>query len=116
MVKPRCVVVLSPMIKGRPGLCTVVCLSTTPPNPVMQYHMQLDIRPKLPNRWASDGVWVKGDMVYAVGFHRLNLIKVGKDQTGKRLYRYDTLSTDQMKAIKCCVLRALGMSTLTKHL
>ena len=75
MVKPRIVVVLSPKIKkGRPGLCTVVALSTTAPDPVMQYHCQLDIKPKLPHPWESEGIWVKGDMVYAVGFHRLDLI------------------------------------------
>ncbi|PZA10017.1 type II toxin-antitoxin system PemK/MazF family toxin [Rhodopseudomonas palustris] len=116
MVKPRCVVVLSPKIAARAGLCTVVCLSTTPPDPIMSYHCQIDIRPPLPAGWESDGVWVKGDMIYAVGFHRLNLIRTGKTREGKRTYRYEVLSTDQMKLIKSCVLKGLGMSLLTKHL
>lgn len=34
MVKRRLVVVISPRIKARPGLCTVVALSTTLPKPV----------------------------------------------------------------------------------
>ena len=116
MVKPRLVVVLSPKIKARPGLCTVVALSTKAPSPVMTYHCQLDIRPKLPHPWDSEGIWVKGDMIYAVGFHRLDLIRLSKDRSGKRVYRMDTLTSDQMKAVRTCVLRALGLSALTKHL
>lgn len=38
MVKRRPVVVISPKIAARPGLCMIVSLSTTPPDPVMQYH------------------------------------------------------------------------------
>jgi mRNA interferase MazF len=82
----------------------------------MPYHCQIDIRPKLPAPWDSDGVWVKGDMIYAIGFHRLDLIRLGKDRQGKRIYRMDFLTDDQMKQIKTCVLRGLGMSGLTKHL
>jgi uncharacterized protein YifN (PemK superfamily) len=115
MVKPRCVIVLSPRIRARARLCTIVCLSTTPPQQVQQYHCQLDIRPRLPSPWGSDGIWVKGDMVYSIGFHRLNLIRMGKDG-GKRIYRMDTISAEQMRQVKCCVLSGLGMAMLTKHL
>jgi mRNA interferase MazF len=116
MVKPRCVIVLSPRIEKRAKLCTVVCLSTTDPNHVMPFHCRLDIRPALPRPWDSDGVWVKGDMIYSVGFHRLNLLRIGKDQAGKRVYRMDTLSAEQMKVVRRCVLRGLGLTSLTKHL
>jgi mRNA interferase MazF len=116
MVKPRCVVVLTPKIKARHHLCTVVCLSTTPPDPVMPYHCQIDIRPHLPHPWDSNQVWVKGDMIYAIGFHRLDLIRLGKDRGGKRIYRMDVISAEQLKQIKTCILRGLGMSVLTKHL
>ncbi|EJW12657.1 hypothetical protein A33M_1808 [Rhodovulum sp. PH10] len=116
MVKSRCVVVLSPKISGRPGLCTVVCLSTTDPDPVMSYHCRLDIDPPLPKPWMSSGVWVKGDMLYTVGFHRLNLLRLGKDRVGKRLYRWDTLAADQMQEVNACVLNGLGLGRLTRHL
>lgn len=116
MVKPRCVIVLSPRIKDRAKLCTVVCLSSTAPDPVQQYHCQLDIRPPLPSPWISNGIWVKGDMIYSVGFHRLDLIWLGKDRSGTRIYRMDTITAEQMKRVKGCVLRGLGMSTLAKHL
>jgi mRNA interferase MazF len=116
MVSRRCVVVLSPKIKARPKLCTVVALSTTPPDPVMPYHCQIDIRPRLPVSLDSDGVWVKGDMVNAVGFHRLDLIRVGKRPDGSRIYNYQPLSIENIKKIHECVLRAMGLSVLTKHL
>lgn len=48
MVKRRPVVVISPKIAGRYGLCTVVALSLTEPDPIMPYHCQIDIRPELP--------------------------------------------------------------------
>ena len=116
MVKPRCVVVLSPRIRARPKLCTVVCLSSTAPAHPQQYHCQIDIEPELPHPWESKGIWVKGDMIYSIGFHRLNLIRLRKSSDGKRIYRMNVVSEEQLKEIKCCVLRGLGMSSLTKHL
>jgi uncharacterized protein YifN (PemK superfamily) len=116
MVKRRCVVVISPKIRARPKLCTVVCLSTTPPNPIMDYHCQIDIRPRLPGNLESDAVWVKGDMIYSVGFYRLDLIRLGKNADGKRVYRYDVLADQQMRQIKSCVISALGLRHLTEHI
>jgi uncharacterized protein YifN (PemK superfamily) len=116
MVKRRPAVVISPKIVARPYLCTVVALSTDPPDPIMPYHCQIDIRPQLPRPWSSDGVWVKGDMINAVGFHRLDLMRFGKDVTGKRNYLLDPLSEDNIKKIRACVLRAMGLSVLTKNL
>ena len=116
MVKKRPVIILTPKIKARPGLCTVVSLSTTPPDKVMPYHAQIDIQPSLPVYYKSNGLWVKGDMVNAVGFHRLNFIATHKDSNGKRNYYYNTLSDAQLKKIQTCVLRGMGLANLTKHL
>ena len=116
MVKKRPVIVLSPKISRRPRLCTIVALSTTDPYPVMSYHAKIDVNPPLPAGLKSNGLWIKGDMVNAVGFHRLDLIWTGKDHTGKRQYYLNTLSYDQIKLVKTCVLNALGLSALTKYL
>lgn len=116
MTKNRLVVVISPKIAARPKLCTVVALSTSAPDPVMPYHCEIDIDPELPPPWLSRGVWVKGDMVNAVGFHRLNFIRLGKDESGRRKYHYYALSHEQIKEIRSCVLKAIGLSMLTKHL
>jgi uncharacterized protein YifN (PemK superfamily) len=116
MVKRRPVVVMSPKIHARPGLCTVVALSTDAPDPVMAYHCQIDIRPELPKPWSSDGVWVKGDMLNTVGFHRLDLIRLGKNQQGKRIYLLEPLSAEIIKQIRLCLLMGMGLGILTKHL
>lgn len=116
MTKRRPVVVISPKMKARPHLCMVVALSTTAPVPVQPYHCQIDIRPKLPPPFQSDGIWVKGDMVNTVGLHRLDLIRLGKDRSGKRIYLYKPLPEQDLARVRQCVLRALGLSSLTKHL
>jgi uncharacterized protein YifN (PemK superfamily) len=116
MVKRRPVVVVSPRIRARPGLCTVVALSTEPPDPIMPYHCRIDLRPRLPHPWSSDGVWVKGDMINVVGFHRLDLVRLGKDEFGKRSYLLEPLDEATIRAIRACLLRALGLSTLTNSL
>jgi uncharacterized protein YifN (PemK superfamily) len=115
MVKLRLVVVLSPRIKSRYGLCTVVALSTTVPDPVMPYHRELEIPFRLPKKWGIK-CWIKGDMVNTVGFHRLNLLGLGKDKQGKRMYQTDILPPDMLAVVRRCVLHGMGLSTLTKHL
>ena len=114
MVKRRLVVVISPKISIRHGLCTVVALSRTDPEPKMSYHHRIKIN--LPDPWGNDDRWVKGDMVNAVGFHRLDLIRLGKDRTGKRVYYYETVSTEDLNSIRGAVLSGLGLAKLTKHL
>ncbi|HUZ67881.1 MAG TPA: type II toxin-antitoxin system PemK/MazF family toxin [Beijerinckiaceae bacterium] len=116
MVKRRPVVVISPKIASRAGLCTIVALSTTTPVPKIPYHCQLQIDPPLPDPWGSHSMWVKGDMVYAVAFHRLDLIRLGKDDRGKRIYRFHCLNHDQLREVRECLLRSIGLSVLTKHL
>jgi mRNA interferase MazF len=111
MVKVRPVVVISPKIAIRSGLCTVV------PDNIMPYHHELrDIQPPLPSPYNEGPNWIKGDMVVSVGLHRLNFVRMGKAATGERRYRYEVLPPDDLKAIRTCVLRGLGFSALTKHL
>ena len=116
MVKIRPVVVVSPKISNRHGLCTVVALSTTPPDPKMPFHAEISISPRMPAPWDAEKMWIKGDMIYAIGFHRLNFVRDGKDIHGKRKYRFSTLTEDQIKLVRTLVLRSIGLSTLTKHL
>jgi uncharacterized protein YifN (PemK superfamily) len=116
MIKSRPVVVISPKISIRAGLCTVVPLSTTPPQPQMPYHCMLKIDPPLPSPWDVPEVWIKGDMIYSVGFHRLDLIRIGKDRSGNRVYRTEPLPKADIQRIRACVLCSLGLAALKKHL
>ncbi|MGE5501822.1 MAG: type II toxin-antitoxin system PemK/MazF family toxin [Ignavibacteriales bacterium] len=116
MVKKRQVVVISPKIAARAGLCTVVPLSTTAPNPVMQYHCQIDLPDQLPDWMQKNGVWVKADMMFAASFSRLDLVKLGKDRSGRRTYCYATVSPENLKKIRRSVLAGLGLAQLTKSI
>jgi len=120
MVKDnRPVIVISPPMRGRPDLVTVVALSTKPPYPVFPYHCQL---PKacLPmlGRFQQDDTWIKGDMVYSVGFHRLNLIRLNQrdPNTGKRTYFTRRLGREWMKTVYGCVLEGMNIGHLSQHL
>lgn len=116
MIKPRLAVVVSKAIKNRHGLCTVVPLSTTVPEPAMPYHCTLDIPFALPPRWGKIPRWVKGDMVCSVSWQRTDLLRLGKDRNGKRVYQMETLPEAELARVMSCVLHGLGLSVLTKHL
>ena len=114
MVKRRLCVVVSPPIKARGNLCTVVPLSTTPPHPVEAYHYAFTIPFQLPARWGSVERWVKGDMVCAVGFHRVDLLLLGKDRRGKRWYQKNTVSRMHLMRIEDAIAAGLGLPPLTR--
>lgn len=109
MTKRRPVVVVSPKMKDRYGLCSVVPLSTTDPRPVKGYHMKLQTKPALPYPYDSDFHWVKADMLYTVAFDRLSVPCDGKDENGKRTYDQRIVSPDDLAAIQRCILLGLGL-------
>lgn len=116
MVKRRPVVVISPKITARAGLCTVVPLSTTAPDPIMQYTCQIDLPSQLPDWLDKEDVWVKADMVAAVSLSRLDFIRLAKNNQGKREYCFTPISLENLKKIRRAVLCGMGLSQLTKHL
>jgi len=119
MVKKRPVIVLTPSLKGRHRLVTVVCLSTKEPDNKCLFHYKLP-KASMPQlgRFQQSDSWVKADMIYSVGFHRLDLIRLGKKDpnTGKRLYYDRRLGREQMKEIYRCVLHGLNLGHLGKHI
>ncbi|HET7675553.1 MAG TPA: type II toxin-antitoxin system PemK/MazF family toxin, partial [Gammaproteobacteria bacterium] len=120
MVKTgRPVIVIASDSRNRPNLVTVVCLSTGKPEVIQPCHLQLpkSCLPQL-GRFQERESWVKGDMIYTVGFHRLHLIQLGKrdPQTGRRLYFKDRLGRDRMREVYCCVLAGLNLNHLADHL
>ena len=115
----RPVIVLSPPISGRSNLVTILALSTSCPSPIMPYHYKLP-KASMPQlgRFQEKDTWVKADMIYTVGFHRLDLIRLGKRDvnTGKRLYFRQKLGREQMTEIYKCMLHGLNLGQLGKHL
>lgn len=110
MVKSRPVVVISPKLKHRTGLVTIVPLSTTQPEYEMPYHHKITLERPLPRPWDGNPFWAICDHVITVGFKRVSLIKIGKDRYGGRQYARFKLDDSDLNAVKNCVLHGLGMS------
>ena len=116
MVKRRPAVIISPRLRRRDRLCTVVPLSTTAPSPIASYHHKLHIDPPLPKPYNEKAHWVKADMVYTVSFDRLYLPHGGKDTNGKRIYDVRIIDKADIIKIQQCVLHGLGLTHLTDYL
>lgn len=108
MVKRRPCVVLSPPIQGRKQLCSIVPLSTSAPNLVLDHHMEIGFNPRLPAPYDSPSMWVKGDMVITVAFHRLRLL-FSRWDGGQRVYDVRVLDVATMDAVRRCVRAGLGI-------
>lgn len=116
MVKRRPVVVISPRLKRRNGLVTVVPLSTLRPDPMMDYHYELTIETPLPKPFDSPVMWVKADMLATVGFQRLDLFREGRGPDGQRKYLTLKIDAAQLRCVYECVLHGIGLPRLTEHL
>ena len=112
MNKMRLVVVVSPKFLDRPNLCTVVPLSTTPPNKAVGYHVQLDRDPH-PQSTPGTVVWAKCDMIMTVSYARLSSVWDGKEN-GKRNYVALAVSQKELGDIRRGVLYSLGLNHLWK--
>ena len=108
MVKRRPAIVLSPPIPGRKMLCSIVPLSTSAPDIVLPHHMRLRIEPPLPSPYDSPEMWVKGDIVLTVAFHRLRHLFRRWD-AGQRVYDVRVLDAQTMSAVRSCVRAGLAL-------
>jgi mRNA interferase MazF len=115
MTKRRPAVVLSPRLRHRADLCTVIPLSGTPPNRVCDYHCLVEFDPLLPSPWNSRTYWAKCDMLATVGFHRLDLIRGPKDFEGKRKYIERSVDIETLRSLKKGALCAIGLAGLTDY-
>lgn len=97
-------------------MCTVIPLSTTPPNPIEAYHYKLHVDPVLPRPYNAPYHWVKADMVYTVSFDRLFLPFEKKDGTGKRVYDVKVIDKADLLKIQRCLLHGIGLTALTDYL
>lgn len=116
MVKRRPVIVVSPRLRVRGGLCSIVPLSTTPPKQIMSYHHKLYVKPELPEPYSAEFHWVKADMIYTVSFDRLFLFFDKKSASGKRIYEERVLDRADLIKIQQCLLHGLGLTHLTDYL
>ena len=109
MVKRRLAVVVSPRLRKRDGLCTVVPLSTLDPNPVEAWHYQVTLPREVPEPFEGLVKWAKCDMLATVGFHRLILPhQRGEDQVRRNIVMQ--IGPDDLAAIMNGVRCALGIA------
>ena len=96
------------------GLCAVGALSKSEPQEIQAYHYKFQIPFRLPARWGNVSRWAKCDMICAVGVHRLDLLRLGKDQNGARQDRLSASSSMRLRHINNRVLASLGLPPLTE--
>jgi len=109
MIKARPCVVISPRLRRRNGLCTIVPLSTTPPQPPDAWHYLIRLERPLPKPFDSLEMWAKCDMIATVSFERLSPLKCGRDQYGKRKYLQINLLDQDITGIQNAIKAALGL-------
>jgi len=108
MIKVRPVLVISPKQREWTRLCVVVPISSRAPHEEKPYHLRLPDGLIPGDKYEES--WVKGDMVIAVGSHRLDRLK-----TGRRQYETPQVSDEVLREARRCVLHATGMHSLTIH-
>ena len=110
ITKIRPVVVVTRQHKGRPKLCTVVPLSTTAPDPILDYHVRVNEQ-GLPLSLRSQETWAKCDMLYTLCIDRLDRVRAGRDRaTGQRIYETGRLSIEEIAKVRRAVSFALGLN------
>lgn len=106
MVKRRLAVTISPKLKRRNDLVTVVPLSQTVPKDLEPWHCQIDL--DLPDPWGGGPRWAKADMLATVGYARLNLPHTKHPVTGTRTYVQVELDRHLVEALRRCAAAAIG--------
>ena len=105
--KRRPVVVVTPRLPHRNGLCMVVPISTTAPHLPQPYHVGLS-RNYVPSEDASVSVWAKCDLITNVSLGRLDRFKVGP-----RRFEAPRVTPEDLRRVRAGVLAALGFPSLT---
>lgn len=94
MVKKRRVIVVSPYQLNKRGLCTIVPISTSEPEPIEAYHYPIKVG-KYGFLSRDKECWVKGDMVARVSFDRLDRLRVGAHFTSPSIDAQDLAEVRQ---------------------
>lgn len=100
------------VLHSKHNIAIVVACSTVEPDRIEPHHYKIP-RQSMPmtTHFFGKDTWVKGDMVYSVGFSRLDLVSVGKRQ-----YFSQQFGKAQMNEIHRCVLHGIGMEFIAHHL
>lgn len=106
MVKPRLAITISPVLKNRQDLVTVVPLSSTEPDKLFDWHVPVDI--DVPH-WGAIPRWAKCDMLATLGRRRMNLPHTKNAVTGARKYHQLSIGEDLLFQLRRAAAVALGI-------
>lgn len=106
MVKRRLCVIISPKLKRRNELATVVPISQTCPQPMEDWHHEIDLISK---SWGDGPRWIACDMLATVAYDRLARPHFGHPVTGVRIFERLSLSEVDLQAVRKGVRLALGI-------
>ena len=107
MVKRRLAVIVSPKLKRRDNLASVVPLSMTAPTSPEPWHVSIDLQ--LEHPWGPGTRWAKCDLISTVGYQRLDLPHYRHPVTNKRLYSQVEVEPGALDALRRAVACALGI-------
>ena len=109
MVKRRPALVVSPRLRHRDGLCTIVPLSTTVPRRAVPYQCRIALPFAPPAPFQATDVWAKADMLATVSYARLDLMRSGRRSDGKREYLKVHIDSEELARVQACIRAALGL-------
>lgn len=107
MIKRRLCVVVSPKLKRRDDLVSVVPLSETAPEPAEDWHHQYQL---VSQSWGNGPRWAKCDMIATVSYERLSRPYYRHPVTGTRLFETLAIPADDLNEIRRKVALALGLN------
>ena len=64
----------------------------------------------LPGNLARRETWAKCDVVVTVSLERLDRVLIGNRLDGRRIYVAESVTADDLEAIRGCVAIALGLT------
>lgn len=107
MIKKRLAVTISPKLKRRDDLVSIVPLSATAPPQIEPWHVPINL--DVPGPWGFVERWAKCDMVATVGYNRLNLPHYRHEVTQARLFWQHELNEATVASLRSAVACALGI-------
>jgi uncharacterized protein YifN (PemK superfamily) len=106
MVKRRLCVVISPKLKRRDNLVTVLPLSQTEPKPTQDWHHEIFLHSQ---SWGDGTRWIKCDMLFTAAYNRLARPHYRHPVTNSRLFERLSLSMEHLDEVRRKVQIALGL-------
>ena len=106
MVKRRLCVVVSPKLKRRNDLVSVVPLSETTPEPVENWHHRVNL---ISRSWGNGPRWAACDMIATVSYARLSRPHYRHPVTDVRLFEKLKLPPADLADVKAKTKLALGL-------